>query len=203
VGGTILASLWPIDTRPTADREREELLAWMSDWAEYLIEPAALRYDVPLFESVARSLQGIPDPATPWRRGDLLELVVRRMPSLPQAIVKTDVWRRFVWGDYQLALRIMNDTANEPTLAKHPLAQGWLWPSYSRRAEGRERIDLWSSRNEVAVVTGTLRLAEELSLFTSTKMLPEHGSEALRLILGSWQVPSYPFHRSYEWTQHG
>lgn len=202
VGGTILSSLWPTDTRPTAELEREELLAWTGGWAEYLIEPAALRYEVPLFESVARRLMGVPDPAAPWRAGDLLKLVVQQVPSLPPAIVKTEVWRRFVWDDYQLALRITDHTADEPALARHPLAQGWLWPSYSRRAEGRGRIDLWSSRNEVAVVTGSIRLAEELSLFTAGQVLTEHASEALRQLLDSWQVPRHPFHRSYSWTQH-
>lgn len=202
VDGTILSSLWPIDTRPTAELERDDILSWTAGWADYHIEPATLYYEVPLFESIARGLQGIPDPSIPWRRGDLLKLTLRRTPPLPPAITKTEVWRRFVWSDYQLALRVTSNTGEEPKLLKHPFAKGWLWPSYSRRAEGLDRIDLWSSRNEVAMVEGATQLSEELSQFTTGGLLTGIYSDALHQLLSSWQVPKRPFYRSYSWTQH-
>jgi hypothetical protein len=52
-----------------------------------------------------------------------------------------------------VALLVEHKAANT---REHPLAQDWLWPSYSRRTEGRDRIDLWSSRNEVATVVSLL-----------------------------------------------
>lgn len=202
LGGRILASLWPNDTRPAAQVEREELLAWISEWADHRIVLDALRYEVPAFESVARRAQGIAEPEAPWRSGDLIELFVRRVPLLPPALDKNEVWRRFVWDDYQLALRVGDDSAGAATIAMHPLAHGWIWPSYSRRAPGRECIDLWSSRNEVAVVMGGPELERELLQLTGARRIAEKAilGEALEMLLNTWDVPAQPFRRSYSWT---
>lgn len=201
VGGTIFASLWPADTRPMAQIERDAFLAWASNWAECRIEPALLNYEVPTFECVVRQMEGIQDPSAAWRKGDLLELQVRKIPVLPPPITKTEVWHRFVWDDYQLALRIRSDVSCEPSIAKHPLSRGWIWPSYSRRASGRALIDLWSSRNEVALVSSSLIFKEELSRFTEEQFAPIGGSRAFRELFEEWQVPSPPFQRSYSWVQ--
>lgn len=200
-GGRILASLWPVDTRPTAKAERDELLEWASEWANCRIEPFTLRYEVPPFESIVRQMQGIPDPNAVWRKGDLLELRVRERPPLPPPIIKTEVWHRFVWNDYQLALRIGEHAEGESSISMHPLAAGWNWPSYSQRAIGRALIDLWSSRNEVAIVAGASLLKEELLIFTDRQRFPEVGSRGLQQLLGNWQIPSLPFQRSYSWVQ--
>lgn len=200
-GGRILASLWPANTRPTAKTERDEFLAWASEWANCRIEPSALRYEVPPFESIVRQMQGVPDPNAIWRKGDLLELQMRERPRLPPPIIKTEVWHRFVWNDYQLALRIGEHAEGESSISMHPLAAGWSWPSYSRRAIGRALIDLWSSRNEVAIVTGASLLKEELLIFTDRQRFPENGSRGLQQLLGNWQIPSLPFQRSYSWVQ--
>ncbi|UJR86042.1 Hypothetical protein I5071_81230 [Sandaracinus amylolyticus] len=200
-GGRIYASLWPEDTRPSAAAERHTLLSALARWATVRVDAAQLEYQVPPFEKVARSLQLIEDADRPWRRGDLVELVVEERPSLAPPLVRREAWRRFVWNEYQLALRVRPAQPGPFSIAPVPGARSWRWPSVSRRAPNRDRIDLWSSRNEVAVIMGAADVGDALAAFsdssgTNTAMLPA----GLAAVLHDWELPRPPFTRVLQWT---
>lgn len=201
VGGRILSSLWPVDTRPNAAAERETLLASLSTWAKPRLINGALHYEVPPFEQVARRLEGAASPEVAWRVGDLLELTVRTTPALIAPLKHSETWVRFVWNDYQLALRIRPASEGPLTISQVPGSVGWLWPSVSRRASCRELIGLWSSWNEVAVIAGAPDIATALAEFTkrrgaSQELLPAR----LLSVLREWQIPEAPFWRTFQWT---
>lgn len=201
LGGRILCSLWPAEVRPNAAAEREALFASLSPWAEPRLVSGALHYEVPTFEQVARRLEGIARPDVPWRVGDLLELIVREHPALLPPLQRKETWVRFVWNDYQLALRTHPASAAQIEVSQVPGSVGWLWPSVSRRAPGRDLIGLWSSWNEVAMIDGAAEAAAALTLFTARRgtskdCLPP----TLSSLLNEWQIPEAPFWRTFQWT---
>lgn len=200
-GGEILASLWPPETRPAAAEEREAALVWIGSWAEVETETDALRYDAPAFELAAARAGGAAPADPQWRTGDLLRIRPKATPVLPPPIAAADSWVRFVFNDYQLALRVRAGDGRPPRLLTVPGAEGWVWPSVSRRAGGRDRIDLWSSRNEVASVEGGPEVLEQIQSIVRTDgmTLRQPPSEVLQT-LTSWQIPAGPYWRTLQWS---
>lgn len=202
-GGSMLVSMWPIDTRPSAPKERKELLHWLRTWSEVVVYKDVLRYRVPEFEAVVRRLKDVPSPRTPWRSGDLVEITLRIRPNIPAPIHKETFWTRFIWDQYQLALRIRPHNYGPLAIKRHPNAEGWIWPSVSARAEGRAQIDLWSSSNEVAVVSDNLSLNDQLLAFSAQSgrdfgLLDSKVADLLR----NWNTPQPPFKKVTTWIHH-
>jgi hypothetical protein len=199
----LLASLWPENTRPGAAQERQELLQWLNSWAQVELEISALRYTTPLFELESARAYSVPVPAVDWRTGDLLVVRPFRHPSLPRQPPPADRWVRFVFNDYQLALRLRPDDSRRAQILPVPGACDWTWPSVSRRAPGRSLIDLWSSRNEVAQVAGSLEVLEHLRAIARTGGASLRNPQSNVLdILSQWALPVGPYWRTYEWTHH-
>lgn len=200
-GGDLLASLWTPETRPTGAEERDEVLRWMASWADVEVRGGALGYFTPAFEEAAAIAQGYAPVDPEWRKGDLLLIRPSETPTLPPPVVAGERWVRFVFNDYQLALRIRADDPCPPRLLAVPGAMGWVWPSVSRREPGRERIDLWSSRNEVAAVEGSAEVLRHLRLIVDTDgdALRRPATEVLQILAG-WQLPAGPYWRRLEWT---
>lgn len=200
-GGELLASLWTPETRPAGADERREVLEWITSWADVEVEKGALGYVTPAFEEAAVMAREIVPGDPEWRKGDLLLIRPSTTPALPPPVATRESWVRFVFNDYQLALRVgVGDTRRSRLLAV-PGAIGWVWPSVSRRTPGRERIDLWSSRNEVAMVEGSLEVLGHLRSIIKTDgdVLWHPAAEVLQA-LTSWQLPAGPYWRTSEWT---
>jgi hypothetical protein len=200
-GGELLASLWAPETRPSAVEERREVLKWITSWADVDVDEGVLRYVTPAFEEEAFAIRGLPPPDKEWRRGDLLRIRPVATPGLPQPLVAEENWVRFVFNDYQLALRIVAGDTRASRLLPVPGAVGWIWPSVSRRAPGRGKIDLWSSRNEVAIVEGSLGVLGHLRSIIETDggVLQNSAAEVLQTLTG-WRLPAGPYWRTLEWT---
>lgn len=194
----MFCSLWPASTRPGAAGEHARLFEWIQLWARTSVTPAVLGYESPPFEIAAASL---PDkPLATHRWGDLIELAPFGPVDLPPPLASTERWHRFVFNAYQLALRERPDPA-PARVRPHPLARGWVWPSVSRRAPGRAAIDLWSSRNEVAIVDGTpsvVPLLRALRDPASTRHLLATNSGLAPL--AQWHLATLDFHRTAAWT---
>jgi hypothetical protein len=86
-----------------------------------------------------------------------------------------------------------------PALQSLCQARGWIWPSVSRRAPGRERIDLWSSWNEVAAVEQPQALADALDALSPSA--PARWKGPLEP-LTTWHLASMRFERKMTWTHH-
>jgi hypothetical protein len=199
-GGELLASLWTPETRPGAAEECQAVVKWAASWANVETVRGTLRYITPAFEEKAAIARGDVPIEPEWRKGDLLRIRPSETPVLPRAIPAGESWLRFVFNDYQLALRVSDGDTRSPRLLTVPGAIGWVWPSVSRRAPGRGRIDLWSSRNEVAVVEGSLEVLKHLRAIMETGggALRNPAAEVLRILTG-WQLPAGPYWRTSEW----
>lgn len=198
--GTILAVVWPTSTRPSAPEEYVELQQWISSWGALLMPNIALKYKIPLFEQVAgvhaNQHKGSRSPGI----GNLFEIHVDTRPELPLYLRKPGYWSRFVLNDYQLALRFSGASRAERPLEKHPLANDWTWPFVSRRALGRTQIGLWSSENEVAVVSKPEIVSRAIRKAIKSRTRSEFEAAFAALCeLREWDIPHPPYWRSAKW----
>lgn len=199
VGGTILISVWPDVTRPTATFEITSALNKFSKWADVERNVERVTYMTPGFERVAAELRGETELSRSPRFGELIRL---RVLAIPESISrrKPEVeWTRFILDDYQLAIK---RSARSGPLSIHPLpvASGWHWPFVSARAPAIGEIDIWSSEGEVAALG-----SQDGAIDVLKRALATHDRAAFELALAhlpallTWRIPRPPYWRSIEW----
>lgn len=165
-GGTILLTLFRELTRPSAHKELGLLLDSLSRVGRVNLIPAAATYVTPRFELEVLQQVGAPTLHS-WRQGDIAEVVLfpdsRNWINPPVALPKRK-WRRFLLGDQVVATAIRDDD-NGP-VSYRGLADARLsfqLTSVSNRDAQRERIDVWTSRNRGAQVSGIQRVCSALA----------------------------------------
>lgn len=199
-GSQMLVSLWPDTTRPTAVKEFEDLKSWITQWAEFEILDVVLRYNTPLFEREALKASATPSTGLSPRYGRLVSVRPRTTPALVDHSGPRSTWIRFVVDDYQLAICLEENKALPLPVVQHPLARHWIWPSVSKRARERNLINLWSSRNEVALLRDPNAAVETLR-----RALKADDPAGFRDQLGSYSqlqdlsIPRPPYRRLLEW----
>jgi hypothetical protein len=196
----IFVSIWPSETRPRAASEINAIDQWLSGWAEIESVPFPVRYETPIFEQAAISASGDGKLTASPGVGRLLRVHVKRLPPAERPLDQHPTWLRFTVNDYQLALRLDPAFAEVPSMRRLAKAHDWIWPFVSERAPERDLIDLWSSRNEVAIVSSSSALAG--SIRTAIKaMTVEEFDKALVNFPGllEWQIPRPPYRRVLEW----
>lgn len=198
-GGTLLVSVWPETTRPGARAELDVVLTDIRGWGEVERHVVPVHYEVPLFEDVARGLSGLDDLSHSPGVGELIRISVRETPRHRASSTFRTQWLRFVFDDYQLALKL-ETSGGANVIGKVPGANGWLWPYVSARAPGRADIDLWSSHGEVARTGAPLQVAEVLRRVAIARDLTDF-DRAFAAIpdIKNWRIPRPPYWRFAEW----
>lgn len=82
MNGTVLFSLWPELTRPTAKVELINILDSFSNLGDVSIDEGAISYSVPCFERWSYARLGI-SLSHPWRTGDLVTLIKKTAWGAP------------------------------------------------------------------------------------------------------------------------
>ncbi|MEZ8141384.1 hypothetical protein [Enterovibrio sp. FF113] len=197
--GVIYLSLWPEETRPSAVEEREKLFDWLDEWASYETHLGFLTYEMPRFEHKASQVTNIIPDEKEWRKGDLVVIRPDKLPELHPTIDGSEIWHRFIINNYQLAVRIDKYTGGDVSLEKHHDANGWNWPSVSKRAIGRELINIWSSDNEVGIINGT---SDAIVFIQKVLGVSSDNSDFSGdfTSLGQWNLPKKPYERVIEWV---
>lgn len=198
-GGTILVSVWPETTRPSAASELATILEQFSQWADIYRDEATLHYAIPRFELIARESRDSCELSRSPLTGELIRLEVRKPPPIHALREPAQQWLRFTVDDYQLAIKCRHGHDSyrvEPLLP----GGGWQWPFVSARAPGIDEIDLWSSDGEVARVGSPSHLIEVLrkALGSPDSRTFEHALADAPALL-SWRIPRPPYRRSIEW----
>ncbi len=202
-GGTVYASIWPNETRPSGETEYLTVRRWMESWSTVVQLDYQPTYEKPLFESIAQRASQSDDMAKSPRVGRLLEIKVQVVPSLPMVPSSNEKWLRFVINDYQIAIRMRDDEITLPSILQVSGADGWKWPFVSRRAPERSQIDVWSSQNEVGKIRGSKLLAETIRTATKARNDLEFESAFSKFpSLLQWNIPRPPFWRIHEWSHH-
>jgi hypothetical protein len=144
--GTIMFSLFPALTRPTARAEREAILASVQRGAAAAtVISAFLEYDVPTFEKAELKAAGV-DTVRTWKLADLVVL-----DSFVWRPVSTDQRRVETWREVDIAqIRIfVGQPRNDVSLSRllSPLPDGTVrLRSPSRRDPGRVAANVLTSR---------------------------------------------------------
>ena len=198
-GGTVLVSVWPETTRPDARAELDAMLTEIGDWGEVERDVARLTYEVPLFESIARGLCEAGALSRSPGIGELVRIRVRETPCQSPPGSFGTPWQRFVFDDYQLALKL-KASGGTHLIERVSGADGWSWPYVSARAPGRANIDLWSSHGEVARTGAPLQIARALRR-AATSRNADGFDRALATLpdLKNWRIPRPPYRRFAEW----
>jgi hypothetical protein len=151
--GTIAFSLFPSLVRPGAEQERENILEYASQLGGLEINSEALQYETPLFEKKALEQHGLNDIGN-WRSSDLVTIKIRRKMNMPplKNTYHNEKWHTFVINGQVAKMRKNKDHKNTYILKDIFGTNAFSYDSVSRRNRNREKIDLWTSRNKVAVV---------------------------------------------------
>jgi len=165
--GTILLTLFPELTRPSARSERTALLERLGDFGVYEFAPRKVSYETPLFERETLSALGVP-PLPVWRTGELLALSVSSSsPAFDAAAPTEDEWGYFLFGTQVVGLRKSTSDAENITVSAPYEDFTFLLRSVSTRDPIRPIIGLWTSRNRVAKLTGSARIGQFLKTLQS------------------------------------
>lgn len=199
-GRTMFMSIWPDNARPSAADERQRVVHTLEAWCNVTQHHNALQYEMPEFEKAAVRLSGFTPLSTSPRVGSLLELRVLHDPPFIARPCRRDEWIRYTVEDYQLAVRLNLSVTGKLGIYQHPEADGWIWPYVSARAPGIDKIDVWSSSGEVALVSDSLSLVTALrdALSADTISRFEESLASYPELL-TWAIPRPPFCRSVEW----
>lgn len=202
-GGSVFLPLFGELTRPSAKRERDILLEHAESFGWVTIDRESVAYETPLFEREALRAAGLPI-ASPWRRADLVRVVRRdEMGTVPAPDPGTapdrDEWVDYVIGSQVVALRTRNDPDfldGAPTLRPVVGVENHVLDTVSARDPRVATVDLWTSRNRVARVTGAESLKAllvELQSYPSGDLLEKartrHGAALLDELLLTLGLP--------------
>jgi hypothetical protein len=175
--GTLLMSLLPPLTRPTAIADRRAILqeALLLGFDIVSLLPSRLLYEVPPFEQA--TLNALEIHCASWRRGDLLELrkTVAVSPSRTSEM-PAEKWQTFVFGRTQVKLR--HRKGKLTGFSADPLDGQKTLLSVSRRFPHRDQIDVWNSRNIAYSVSNVEPLRIALAALEKKKPLEEAISDA-------------------------
>jgi hypothetical protein len=156
--GVLALSVLPLLTRPSAVRDREEILQMATEAGFHLVsaEAGRLGYQTPAFERATFKTHGISSPN--WRRGDLF--LFQRIGA-PRSVgrVRTAASVEGDWDTYQIGrsqIKVRRRAEHETCrFVATPLGRtGSVLESVSRRLPVRALIDVWSSNNAAYAIQG-------------------------------------------------
>jgi hypothetical protein len=149
-GGTVLLS-WPaVGTRPGIDDEWEKALrdAELLGLRYLEAKRLRLRYATPFFEGAAMRAAGVPI-FNGWRRGDLVSFVRDNRAVTTRQGEAMQEWNDARFGALDLRIRCGVDPGAERDPRLHPLVEGDVLPSVSRRDPRRKAAVVWTGGNRV------------------------------------------------------
>jgi len=171
-GGRMLMSVLPRLTRPSAARDRFEVVESAARLGFDLIGiwAGALHYDSPAFEIEALRAEDL--VVGEWRTGDLFSFVMRsrapRKDARRTKVKDTERWESIPLGKTTVKIKVEQSDSREPFDFKPASSTGSVkLRSVSRRSPARSRINLWTSRNVALTVTKPEMVAELLRKATS------------------------------------
>lgn len=159
-GGVVAFPLFRELTRPTAKREREEIIGLARAIGDIAIHDELVRYETPLFEREAYRCSGIAAPDLDgWRTADLAVIKWHGNPvaSMLETSPWADPWATFVVAGQVIKLRHDNAGGDELLTPLNGCC-GLTLPEVSRRDRRLNSIGVWTSRNRVAKVGDPERL---------------------------------------------
>ena len=159
-GAIIHLALFPLFAKRAALRERTAIFSYAQNNGIDLIElsQGILRYETPLFEKTALKQVNYEQESSLWRIGDLATFFVSNKTGKDVAVnIEEGSWIEFVFDKSKIKLRHREPIPpyyEQPSIIQL-LPNSPFLPSVSRKYNDRDKIDLWTSRNQAFVVEGS------------------------------------------------
>jgi hypothetical protein len=157
-GGSLIFTLFPDLTRPTALAERRQIMSVVETLGPVSFLPFPAQYTTPLFEHETLSAFGLGDLGQ-WRSADFVSVSVRntKLLDLPDPPSEPE-WDRVQLGTQVIAIR--RDLSNRPLghglSFSPPEPDGsFLLKSVSARDPVRKNVSVWTSRNRALVTASS------------------------------------------------
>jgi len=176
IGGLLIMSVPPINTRPGLDKERQEWFNFAEQQGFYLenLLCQKLEYVMPFFEFNAMRAAGLRDILPFWRKGDLATF--RKLSSVD---TKRPKKATFVnnWAEIEIdgvRIRIGSgrpDEVNVP-LSIHHLIKGDILPSVSSRDPRRREPNIWTSGNRIFWTNQPMKFLQLITEFKKNSKNP-------------------------------
>ncbi len=169
--GTLMLSVLPWLTRPSAIKDRSDIIAFAIKAGFCLGEvvPGAVSYQTPKFEQIALSMQGV--HCGNWRVGDLFVFRKVAETTLPNVPCPKDepTWDEYRFGDIKVKLRRRVRTESGRLVVQSVSEEGPYLRTVSRRSPLRRKIDLWTSDNVAYSVSRPDIVRASLNMLQSGK----------------------------------
>jgi hypothetical protein len=187
-GGLIAFALFPSLVRPSADRERRTILDVARTLGRVSVEESSLRYETPLFEAESLRALNVPILRT-WRQADLVVVhdVTQTTFQPPPIVPSNGSWRAWTLGQQVVKLRIPSQGRVEG-ISPVPGTRDLVYTTVSQRDPSRELIDIWTSRNRVATVDASERVADLLE--AASQLVASQDGHNVHDVLTSLRAPA-------------
>jgi hypothetical protein len=166
-GGKMLMSVLPRLTRPSAAKDRFEVVERAARLGFDLVEigAGALHYESPRFEIEALLAEDL--TVGEWRTGDLFAFVARSRKSQKEAlrtkVTDPEKWESIPFGETTIKIKVEQSDSRDPFDFRAASFTGSVrFQSVSRRSPARTRINFWTSRNVALTITKPAMVAEFL-----------------------------------------
>lgn len=174
LGGYVMISLPPINTRPTISQERIEWFSYCQHLGLCLeaLEPQQLQYSMPFFEFNALRAAGVSGILPFWRNGDLA--IFRKLDgvkiSRPEVTAQENIWIEREYQSVRIRVKqLPNAVADNESIGIQHLTPNDILPTVSARNEKRQLANIMTSGNRIFVVNNTKEFLKNLDLLIHGK----------------------------------
>lgn len=152
IGGKLIVSIPPINTRPDIDQERVDWLSFCQKLGFCIesLEPDFLQYAMPFFEFNAFRAAGVGNLLPFWRKGDVLVLrkVKESQLERPQIVEKISGWKEVEYEKVRIRVNLDVPDA-EGELVLDDAVKNAILPTVSSRDKRRDKANVWTSGNRI------------------------------------------------------
>lgn len=157
IGGTVIISLPPINTRPSIETERMEWFKFCQQQGLILenFHAQVFQYVMPFFEFNAFRAAGVEDILPNWRKGDLaifrkVEDKKSKRPTLKENLPN---WVEKEINSVRFRVKLNNSKKIIKELTIKHLISGDILPTVSSREPLRNIANVWTSGNRIYMVS--------------------------------------------------
>lgn len=167
VGGTMIISIPPLNTKPDIDIQRLEWFDFCQKQGLCIenLFASRLEYAMPFFEFNAFRAAGIRNILPFWRTGDVVTFKkIRESPSeRPQFIEPTSSWSERTVESVRIRVNISEKDSKD--LAINSLITTDILPSVSKSDPRRDGVNIWTSGNRIFKTTKPNTVLKYLNTF--------------------------------------
>lgn len=176
LGGHVIISLPPINTRPNIPDERIEWFSYCNKLGLCLesLEPEQLQYSMPFFEFNALRAAGAVDVPPFWRNGDLaiFRKVKKIEISRPPISIEEGNWVEKEYGSVRIRIKLSETLIDKSEIIQiNHLISNDILPTVSSRDEKRKLANIMTSGNRIFAVNNSKAFLFNLEAMIQGKKL--------------------------------